>query len=492
MQIISSNNLPKGIDSELALWIYNGLDCAATGLAWTGMRKQSSPEAELSYSFVTGMRAPALEMMMRGIRIDMEQRQRFIELYSKQSLVLQDILNQFAHAVWGKGLNPASPKQMKEFLYGTMGLPEQFKSAKGERKLSTDRDALEKLSFHFHAQPIVNTVLAVREVDKKLSFLRAGIDNDFRCRTSFNVVGTETGRWSSSENPFGTGTNQQNITDELRQMFVSDEGYKLGYFDKDQAESRAVAYISGDEGYINACNSGDLHTTVCRMVWQELPWTGDLEKDKEIAERPFYRHFSYRDMAKRGGHGTNYYGTPFTMAKHLKVEVKLMENFQRAYFKAFPGIRAWHHKVALALQTKGYLITALGRKRNFLGRRFDDSTLREAIAFEPQSVVGELLNLFLYRVWRSSLPIQVLAQVHDAILIQYPQELETELVQKVIALGRTEVQFPCGTMVIPVSAQTGWNWAKYKDSNPYGMKKFKGDDKRSAPTYGGILDWKVS
>lgn len=490
MPLISSNSLPKNVDSEQGLWIYNGLDLAATSLSWTRMQGQGQGYSSLSYNFVSGMRAPALEMMMRGILIDMEQRARFIEEYSSQSQRLQANLDLFAQAVWGKGLNPASPKQMKEFLYDTLKLPVQYKIYKGERKPSTDREALEKLSFHFFAQPICNTVLALREVDKKLSFLRAGIDEDFRCRTSFNVVGTETGRWSSSENPFGSGTNQQNITDELRKMFVADQGYKLAYLDKDQAESRVVAYISGDIEYIRACNSGDLHTTVCRMVWPDLAWTGNLERDREIAEAPFYRHFSFRDMAKRGGHGTNYYGTPFTMAKHLKVETKLMERFQEAYFHAFPGIRKWHQRVALELQTKGFLITALGRKRNFLGRRFDDTTLREAIAFEPQSIVGELLNLFLFRVWKSGL-VPCLAQVHDAILIQYSEESESKLISRIQALGRTEVIFPTGTMIIPVSAQVGWNWAKYSEKNPHGIKKYKGDDDRTAPKYKGLLDWQI-
>lgn len=490
MQIISSNALPKTCSEEHSNWIYNALDCAATTLSWERMQSQASPNSNLSYSFVSGMRAPALEMMLRGIRVDMEQRANFISDFEQKSQTLSHNLNLFAYAVWNKPLNPRSTKQMKEFFYDTMQLPVQYKYNKGERTATTNRDALEKLSFYFYAQPICNTALSIRELAKKLEFLRAGIDEDFRCRTSFNVVGTETGRWSSSENPFGTGTNQQNITDELRKMFVADSGYKLGYLDKDQAESRAVAYISGDLNYIKACESGDLHTTVCRMVWPNLAWTGDLEADKAIAENPFYRHFSYRDMAKRGGHGTNYYGSPYTMAKHLKVETDLMKRFQEAYFDAFPGIKKWHQAVALQLQTTGYMITALGRKRNFLGRRFDDETLREAIAFEPQSIVGELLNLFLYRTWKSGL-VQCLAQVHDAILIQYKTELESELIPKIIALGRTEVSFPAGTMVIPVSAQTGWNWAKYSKANINGIKKYKGEDDRTAPTYKGILDWEI-
>lgn len=488
---ISSNALPKNLSPEESEWVYNGLDCAATMLAWHGMQKQASKENLISYSFVSGMRAPALEMTLRGMKIDLECKAQFIKKFSEQKQRLQGILDRLTCAVWDRPLNTASPKQMVEFFYTCMNLPKQYKFSKGKRSLTADREALEKLRFNFFAQPIINTVLAIREVDKKLQFLKGGIDADQRFRASFNVVGTETGRWSSSENPFGTGSNMQNITNELRQIFIADAGKKIAYVDKDQAESRAVAYISGDKGYIEACLSGDLHTTVARMVWKDLPWTGDNKEDRKMADRPFYRHFSYRDMAKRGGHGTNYYGSPRTMAKHLKVTEELMKGFQDAYFTAFPGLREWHHRVARQIQTQGFLTTALGRKRHFLGRRFDENTLREAIAFEPQSIVGELLNLFLWRVWKYEPRVQVLAQIHDAILFQYQAELEREVLENIHRLGRTEVPFPAGIMVIPTSAEVGWNWAKATDENPHGLRKYKGDDTRTPPTYRGILDWQV-
>lgn len=490
-QVISSNNLPKGISPEESLWIYNGLDGAATLFAWERMQKQQQANSNISYSFVSGMRGPALEMMMRGIRIDLEQRQKFLHLYQGQSDILSKNLNMLAEAVWDKGLNPASPKQMQDFLYHRMKLPQQYKFYKGEKKVSCDRDALEKLQFHFHAQPIVNTVLSIREVDKKLQFLHSGISEDFRCRTSYNVVGTETARWSSSEDSFGDGTNQQNITDELRQMFIADDGQKLGYSDLEQAESRVVAYRSGDLNYIAAFNSGDLHTTVAKMVWPNLGWTGDLAHDRKIADRIFYRHFTYRDIAKRLGHATNYNGAARTLSRILKIPEELVQRFQDAYFTAFPGIRRWHHEVARQLQTKGYLITALGRKRNFLGRRFDDETLREAIAYEPQSTVGEMLNLYLWRIWRKQEDVQCLAQIHDAVLLQFPQEKESIIIPQVLAYAKIPVAYPAGIMTIPSEASTGWNWAKASNDNINGLRKYKGADDRVPPVYKGILDWEI-
>jgi DNA polymerase I-like protein with 3'-5' exonuclease and polymerase domains len=109
-------------------------------------------------------------------------------------------------------------------------------------------------------------------------FLTAEVDADSRLRTSYNVAGTETGRWSSSTNAFGSGTNLQNFPEKLRSVFVADEGRKLAYLDLEQAESWVVGIklweLFADDRYIRAIEEGDLHTSVARMVWPQLGWTG--------------------------------------------------------------------------------------------------------------------------------------------------------------------------------------------------------------------------
>ena len=168
-----------------------------------------------------------------------------------------------------------------------------------------------------------------------------------------------------------------NITPHLRRIFVADPGKKIAYIDLQAAESKAVGYISGDQAYIDLCDHGDAHTAVARLVWQDLPWTGDIKKDKEIAKNtPFYRDLSIRDMAKKGGHGTNYFGTPPTMAGHLKMPVDTIAHFQDLYFQAFPGIPAWHKRVIQAIQLDHSLTTCFGRKRLFFGRATEASTWR--------------------------------------------------------------------------------------------------------------------
>lgn len=480
--ILNSAELPS-LDPEQTHWVYNALDCCVTHEVGLAQDPQIKANSALIYSFERAMQAPALEMMIRGIKVDPALQQTMILEYEAKQARLQHILNQMANAVWERNLNSNSPKQLEEFFYTIMRLPVQTKrKANGKYGPTTDREALEKLRIHFLSRPIINTILAIRDHTKLLSVLRSGIDKDGRIRASYNVAGTETGRWSSSSNAFGGGTNLQNITEKLRTIFVADPGMKFAYIDLEQAESRAVAAIVyllfGESEYLDACESGDLHTTVARMVWTGLPWTGELFHDKRtIAGQIFYRDFTYRDMAKRGGHGTNYYGTPYTMARHLKVETEAMERFQRSYFEAFPGIRKWHHAVAKQLQLQGYLTTLLGRKRFFFGRRNDDTTLREAIAYNPQSTVGDILNLGAWRVWKAN-KVQMLAQIHDAILIQYPEKDEDKIIPQVLDLITVPIPLGNRDLIIPSEAQVGWNWNHKSENNPDGLSEFTGHDDR--------------
>jgi len=258
---------------------------------------------------------------------------------------------------------------------------------------------------------------------------------------------------------------------------------KFAYIDLEQAESRLVGAIEwnlfGDGRYLDACESGDLHTTVCRLAWSELPWTEDIKTNRTIADQPFYRQHSYRHMAKVLGHGTNYNGKPFTMAKHTKLDAKLIAEFQSKYFVAFPSHQRWHAAVASELIQYGNLTTLTGRRRWFFGRRNDDTTVREAIAYGPQGAVGDILNQGMLRIWRLNI-CQLLLQIHDAILVQYPEEVEDEVLPVLIETIKVPIQLNNGrTLIIPSEAKVGWNWAGHDENNPDGLKKGAGHDNRS-------------
>lgn len=466
MPVIRTDELVEGQRTPQQEQIYNGLDCCVTFEVHEALQTLFNVEPEV-YGFERALQGPALEMSMRGFRIDETERRIGAAALRRKLVRLDNVLQQLAFAVWGKGLNPRSPKQLIDFFYGTMHLPEQWSSKKGVRRLSTDRETLEKLQIYFHALPIITTILAVRDYAKQLEVLETEIDPDGRFRTSFNIAGTETWRFSSSGSVTGTGRNIQNIAPELRKMFVADPGYILVGIDLEQAESREVGWlcgtILGDWTYLDACYSGDLHVTTAKLIWRDLGWTGDPKRDRALADVKFYREFSYRDLAKRGGHGSNYMGTPWTMARHLKVVLRLMEDFQRAYFTAYPAIPKWHRWVATQIQTTHQLTTPWEVTRTFFGRPSDDTTLREAIAFSPQSSTAMRMNLGMWRVWNEmGSDVQLLAQVHDAIYFQVPITSDIPAICS-RALSLIDIRHSHGgrELVVPGECKVGFNWAAH-------------------------------
>lgn len=476
---------PEPTDAFAQESIYNALDCCVTREVLDELLPQLNERTAAVYDFERELQAPILEMMLRGVRVDMEVRDELIELYQQRERDYQSLLDEICRDGLGvEPINPGSWQQKQELLYEVLGLPHVRKRG----RITTDRSALEKLSFNFHAEPICRTIMAAQDVRKKLGFLKTGLSADGRCRTTFGIAGTDTGRLSSYGSCWFDGTNMQNIAPEMRKMFIADPGMRFAYIDLEQAEARGVGAIIWnlfhDGKYLDYCESGDLHTNVTIMTWDHLAWSQDMKENKAIAKQRFYRDFSYRDAAKRLGHASNYHGQPPQISREVRIPLGLVAEFQRKYFYSFPAITKWHEWTRSKLLRDGWLTSLMGRQRWFFGRRWETETLNAAIAYDPQSSIADYLNRGLVRSWR--IPgVQLLLQVHDALLVQYPEDREAELVPKIQQALELEIELFYGRkMTIPTETFVGWNWAYAHDKegkvvNSDGLIAFNGKDIRT-------------
>lgn len=460
--------------------IYNGLDCCVTFEVLEELQRLTNQVPEI-YTFERALQAPALEMMLRGFRVDQYERGKAVAELQAQIKLLYSRLNRMTQVFGLAAVNPNSRLQLLDLFYSRMHLPETFKYAKGKKSLSMDRETLEKLQQHYLAMPIISAILGIREMERSVKVLQTEIDPDGRIRTSYNIAATETGRWSSSKSSEGSGGNLQNWNWRLRKIMIADVGYKLYAIDLEQADAREIGFAIGvlfnDWTYLDACELGDLHTSTSRLVWPEIAWTGDIKKDRKIAEQVFYRDFSYRDMAKRGGHGTTYLGTPFTIGRHLKVATKVIEAFQYRFFSAYPGIPKLHLWTAREIQTTFKLRTYFGRERHFFGRVNDDSTLREAVAHLGQSPTAERMSLGVYNIWNTMRhEVRLTGQLHDAVYFQAKDdgpEYEAYIIKKALGCCEVPVYAPNGRkFVVPGEAKLGWNWMqRHSDGAPLDSRK---------------------
>lgn len=472
--------------------VYNGLDSAITLECFEEMVSELNPTTAATYAFSKALQAPVLEMRLRGILVDQARKAEVIEEYFQQIEILEASLERIVREGVGMaGFNWRSPADLQALFYGRLGLPPIRRNGRP----TCDRDAREKMEAYIIARPMCILISAMTDIAKKIGVLKTGIDPDGRMRTSYNIAGTSTGRLSSSFSEFGTGGNLQNIEESLRSIFISDPGYKIAKFDAKSGESFCVGGVEwnlfGDDRYLAACESGDPHTAVARICWPHLPWTGDFKLDKDIAEQPYYRHYSYRFMCKKLGHGSNYGGKPQTLAGQTKLPLEVVTSFQPRYFTAFPAHQRWHEAVDNQLRRHGKIISLTGRQRYFFGRRTSDDVLREAIAYDPQGSLADIVNRAMLRIWRARVAL-LWAHDHDALTFMYREEDEDEVVPKLIKMLPEAIALANGReMKIPYDAKTGWNKGDYNGStNPDGLKDYipgKGDQRRRTPAL-GLMD----
>lgn len=493
MKIIQTATVtPDDLDAQEKDWVYNGLDACVTAEVLDVLLPQLDNTTGATYAFSRSLQAPVLEMRLRGIRIDKGRKDYVIDQYAERIDQLERQLERIVAEGCGFfGFNWRSPKDLIELFYEILGIP----AIRKRGRPTVDRTALERLDAYFIARPIVSHIIAMRDLAKKVSVLKTEIDRDGRIRTSYNIAGTETGRFSSSFSEFGTGSNLQNIEELLRSVFISDRGYKMAYIDAQQIQSRIVGAIEwnlfGDGRYLDACESGDLHTAVAKICWPHLPWTGQLAHDQELAEQPYYRHYSRRSMCKKLGHGTNFDGKPPHMAQQTRMDVETVTDFRQKYFIAFPGHLRWHEWTRREIYETGVITSLTGRRRQFWGRRDSDDTVRQALAYSPQADEAYIVNSGMLQVWRNLPSVQLLMQGHDAIVVQYPEEEEDEIIPKILEQLKHPIDIGRGrSLLVPYDCQVGYNWGKVSKDNPDGLKAYQSNDQRKRQEEVGVLDRK--
>jgi DNA polymerase I-like protein with 3'-5' exonuclease and polymerase domains len=103
-------------------------------------------------------------------------------------------------------------------------------------------------------------------------------------------------------------------------------------------------------------------------------------------------------------------------------------------------------------------------------------------------MTAEEINKGMLEVWRAN-KVQLLVQVHDSILFQFPEELEDEIVPWALNTLRIPLDLAGGrNFVVPTEAKVGWNWGDFAKDNPDGLVKWKGGDDRKRSD----LNWTFS
>ena len=391
-----------------------------------------------------------LRMEQAGVRIDSD-------VLGEMSTRLAVDIDNLAERIYkdsGHRFNINSPKQLGDVLFNKMLLPKPMKYGKG-KVVSTAQDVLEELAEH-HAVPAL--VLEYRQLAKLKSTYIDSLpqltDGVGRIHTTFNQVGTATGRLSS------TNPNLQNIPirtalgREIRAAFIPAPGNVLMSADYSQIELRLMAHFSQDPLLLDAYRTGkDIHALTASEVFGVDMATMDKET---------------RARAKAVNFGIVYGISPFGLAAQLNIDQKTAKTYIETYFDRYKGVQRFIRETLESVRRDQSVKTYFGRirpipdiqSRNPNMRGFAERT---AINTPLQGTAADLIKLAMLRIDQlirdRKLKSQMTLQVHDELLF----DVVPEEVEELQLLVKQEMEH-VAEFSIPIVAEVGVgkNWRDMK------------------------------
>lgn len=439
---------------------YNCLDVAYTYEIWETLKPAiRSAGLREQFDFQMSLFDPVFQIMVRGIKVDPAKRRDLIKSVGGRKSEIEQRLEATVGERVGSSDKSSkwyrSPQQMNRLFYEEMGM-KPILNRKTQRP-TTDWDALEKLkgrntnpAFRLLCDDLqelgsldvyMSTFLGIRRNKDGQLIQSTNLDPDGRARCSFNVAGTETMRFSSSENAFGTGMNLENLPRDkllnVRGMFVPDDGMVLLDYDLEQADLRVVVKESGCVFLQDLLDRGiDVYTTLARLYYRDDTITKADDR---------------RQIFKGVAHALSYVAGPRTIAETNGLHQADVEKVKLWYFQKCPEIPRWHARINMDLQSKRQVRNAWGYRRVYFDRL--DNLLTQATAWVGQSTVAVTINKGLVAVYQQYHAAQLLLQNHDSLVMQVPLALATpetyEAIRKLLEIpipypGREPLVIPVG------------------------------------------------
>jgi DNA polymerase-1 len=394
------------------------------------------------------------DMEMTGVLLDLP---FFKKMSDQLNMRMTEIERQVYESV-GKTFNINSTQQLSDILFNRLGLESPDKGRKtASGHFSTNAFVLESLRGQ---HPVVDMVLEHRELSKlKSTYVdalpAAVVSQTGRVHTSYSQTGAVTGRISSS-NP-----NLQNIpirTEEGRRVrngFIAGKGNLLLSVDYSQIELRIVAHMAKDESMLAAFSADeDIHLTTAAAIYG-VP--------KEAVTKEMRRH------AKAINFGLIYGMSSFGLKNSTGLTLAEAENFVKAYFQKFPGVKKYLDGIRKLAAQQGYVETLLGRRRYFpalqssLNQAARNREEREAINSPVQGTAADIMKIAMLRIpealQKANLRGKMLLQVHDELVLECPRK-EVDETARVVQ----ETMANAYPLSIPLSteARCGQSWGEMK------------------------------
>lgn len=366
------------------------------------------------------------KMHISGIKLDAQFLKKMsVELHEEVARLEKNIF-----ALTGKEFNIASPKQLGDILYDTMGLGSKIKKTKTGQK-STNVNELEKIKDEHEVVPLI---LEYREVTKLLSTyidtLPTFIQEDGRVHAKFIQTGAGTGRFSCEDPNLQNLPVKTELGKKVREAFVAEKGKVLLSCDYAQVDLRAAAILSKDQHLVEIFEKGiDVHTGTAARVFHV----------KESDVTPLMRRH-----AKAINFGI-LYGMGVTALKEgMGVERAEAQEFYDQYKVTFTRLMEYLEEVKAYAWNHGYTLTLLGRRREVPLLKSPLPFLRaqgERIAINApiQGTSADILKLAMIdadayiKENKLENKVKLLLQIHDELVFELDEDIKSDVANSITA-----------------------------------------------------------
>ena len=431
---------------------------AIYALAWSLRQKLEALAAEQNGEHTVVTLLQNIELPLVPVLFAMEETGILLDpvVFKKLSEEIDATVQSLEKEVYtfaGKEFNLNSPKQLADVLFSDLAIPTEGVK-KNKTGYSTASTELEKLRTDY---PIVKLIEEYRETFKLkttyVDVLPGLVKSDGRLHTTFRQDVAATGRLSSVD------PNLQNIPirtalgARIRDGFIAAPGKKLVGADYSQIELRIAAHLSGDKNMTRAFIEGeDIHRATAALVHGLKP--------EEVSD-------SLRREAKALNFGIIYGMGAFGLAQATDMDQKKAAQFIKDYLTQFSGVAQYMDDMRKQAHAKGYVETALGRRRFLPEIQSTNQALvraaeRMAINMPIQGLAADIMKLAMLAAYelvqtKYADSASLLLQIHDELIAEVDaasaEAFAADL--KVAMEGVYQLSVP-----LAVSVEIGDNWGE--------------------------------
>jgi DNA polymerase-1 len=268
------------------------------------------------------------------------------------------------------------------------------------------------------------------------------------------MTATATGRLSSTE------PNLQNIPvrkksgEELRKMFISEDGMVLVGADYSQIELRLLAHIADDPVMLNAFTQGeDIHTVTASQVFDTPP-------DEVTSVQ--------RSRAKAVNFGIVYGISAFSLSQDIGVSTSEARRYMDSYLQKYSGVKRYMTDIVESAKKDGFVSTLFGRKRFLPELKSSNQNIRSfgervALNMPIQGTAADIMKIAMInvaaRLQSNKLTARLILQIHDELIVECPED-EAERVGEIL---QAEME-NAAKLSVPLDAETriGKSWYEMK------------------------------